>query len=189
MNKKRSSCHTQLHAACMSTLRALSMDNLLTAPLAAQSLGSHCSSLGVQLGTGSGHCLDSAMAAPGKWNGVPVGNPVYSPGQVVPELPPAADTMDEDKGIEIIKARLAVLQAQKKAKQEAAAAKAAAAEEAAKAAAAKAQAAALERQRSQQVADQALVKAPPGWLTVGQPQQPPPAAGKVAAKATQPTAF
>jgi len=185
-SKKRSSFHTQLHAACVSTLRALSMDHLHTAPLAAQSLGSHCSSLGVQLGTGSGHCLDSAMAAPGKWDGVPVGNPVYSPGQVVPELPPAAAAMDEDTRIEIIKARLAALMARKKAKQEAAAA-----EEAAKAAAAEAeaQAAALERQRSQPVVGQALVKAPPGWLTVGQPQQPPPAAGKVAAKATQPTAF
>lgn len=131
------------------------------------------------------------MAAPGKWDGVPVGNPVYSPGQVVPELPPAADTMDEDMAMEALTAQMVVLQAQKKAKQEAAAAKAAAAEEAAKAAAAEAeaQAAALERQRSQPVAPQALVKAPPGWPAVGQPKQPPPAAGKVAAKATQPTAF
>jgi hypothetical protein len=100
--------------------------------------------------------------------------------------------MDEDMAMEALTAQMVVLQAQKKAKQEAAAAaEAAAAEEAAKAAAAEAeaQAAALERQRSQPVAEQALVKAPPGWPAVGQPKQPPPAAGKVAAKATQPTAF
>ena len=57
-SKKRSSCHTQLHAACRHEYIARTEHGscayvpprpLLTA------LASHCSSQGVQLGTGSGH--------------------------------------------------------------------------------------------------------------------------------------
>ena len=151
-------------------------------------LASHCSSQGVQLGTGSGHCLDSAMAAAGSsWEGAPGGNPVYSaPVPAVPKQPPA--DVAEKREIEKLNARLAVLH-ENKAARVAVAAALEARDRATIAALLAEDRAAAERLGSLGTAPkQAPAKSPPGWRPA-QPKHAPPAPGPVAAKATQPTAF
>ena len=155
----------------------------------------HCSqpaplvfSLGVQLGTDSGHCLGSAMAAAGAWEVPAGGNPVYTPVPAVPKQPPIE--VAEKSETEVLLARLSVLRENKAARDAKAAALEAGIASNAAAAKAKAATAGVERQRLDGH-PKATVKNPPGHSPPVRPpaKQPPPGPCPAAAKATQPTAF